>query len=629
MKRLIAILLFALPVPAQQANFPPGGGGTGSTTNPAAPIMALYFTNACPTSNTGQCWYTPANTQTANDCTWSNAGTTLTCATSHFAATDVGKRVAGYLMNGVPSNIFGCVIGRTSFSSMTTGTLTISGFTSGTQITLSGTPSNTATSNQGCFVWGTPDDTTATAFEAYYDALVGFCPKVMLAAANYWFSSPHFSSQPNGCANLGTLEGATATYGNMVYTAGFELEGRGPGNTVINLGPDFPNGDTCTRSIGNITNACFLVPLEGKWSDFQISGVGQSTCQVTAGRNLIGVTVGTMQNITLSNMCWRTNGMIGIKADLLAQLYQVNSSGWGTHCFQTTTAGSYVQAFKLACENSGGEAIASGSSVDVLAGGAGIQFQCWGCLLLGGLASTNQNVVQVASGANARFNGTIIANCEAGSNCSTTATALVKNSGTIYLTDVVGIAQGGASLVGGINCALSGATVYMERSSMANIGNANYGDVAGCNLVDLGGNSALFTGTSSLAGNVIADGRQTEFSCTGTANASATNSLYGTGPNVTSTTCAGQTSTLGAGIPFPQARTIAGIICTSSATTVSVACTVMVNGSPTSTTCTMTAATRCSNLTTTAVNPADLLSARIVTGAAETGANIKMQVIWQ
>jgi hypothetical protein len=164
---------------------------------------------------------------------------------------------------------------------------------------------------------------------------------------------------------------------------------------------------------------------------------------------------------------------------------------------------------------------------------------------------------------------------------------------------------------------------------LTNIANANYGDVAGCNLVDLGGNGPLFTGVSSLSGTITSDGRSLMFSCTGTANASATNSLYGTGPNVTATICSGQTATLGTGIPFQQARTIAGVICTSSATTVSVACTVMVNGSPASTTCTMIAATRCSNFTTTAVNPADLLSARIVTGAAETGANIKMEVIWQ
>lgn len=611
-------------------------GGSGSS-SASAPIMALYFTAACPVSNTANCFFTPANTQLANDCTWSNAATDVNCATAHFVATDagVGKRVAGYFKTDTFGSIFGCVAGRVSFSSMTTGTLTIATFISPTHIQLSGNPANTATGNNGCFIWGNPDDATAATFETTYAAISSFCPKVMLAASGYWFSSPHFSSNPAGCVALSSLIGASTTSGNMVYTAGFELEGRGPGNTVIYLGPDFPaaGGNLCTNTQGSISNACFLVPVEGKWSDLQINGGGQLACQVGLSKILLGVTTGTLQNISLINMCQNSSGgQIGIKADLLAQLYQVNNSGFGAVCLQTIANQPYVQAFKLGCENSPGGI--TGSSIEILAdGGTTPTFTCWGCLLLGSISSTSMNVVSVGAGATVRINGGAVANCEAGSGCTTTATALFKNNGgNLYLTDVTGSAQGGAALVGGLNCAAANSNNYLERTILANIANSNYGgNNAGCTLYDLGGNGPLFTGiaNNALSGTVVADGRSVMFNCTGTANASATNSLYGTGPNVTGTTCAAQTATLGTGIPFQQARTIAGIICTSSATTVSVACTVVINGTPASTTCTMTAAVRCSNFTTTAVQPADLLSARIVTGAAETGANIKMQVIWQ
>jgi hypothetical protein len=607
---------------------------TGLSGSGASPIIGYYFGPNCPVANSVQCFFTNADTQIANDCTWASSGTTVTCATSHFAAGDVGKRVAGYLKTDSFGTTFGCVAGRTAFSSMTTGTLTISTFTSATQIALSGNPANTATSNHGCLIWGTPDDTNASTLETAYSAVTSFCPKVFLAAANYWFSSPHFSSNPVGCLALPSLVGDTAPFtsqfGNMVLTSGFELEGRGPGATTIYLGPDFPNGDSCARTQGGITNACFLVPIEGKFSDFQISGGGQLTCQVASGKNLIGVTVGTLQNISLTNFCESNGGgvVVGIKADLLAQIYQVNNSGFGATCLQTVANEPYVQAFKLACENS------PTANLDILGdGGTTPTFTCYGCLLLGSISALSNNVVQAAAGANVRLIGGVIANCEAGSGCSSTATALVKSSGaSIYLTDVMEIAQGGASIVGGINCAAASSNIYLARTTLAEIGNANYGgNNSGCTLYDLGGNGPLFTGVANngLLGSVVADGRSVMFSCTGTANASVTNSLYGSGPNITVTTCSGQTSTLGTGIPFQQARTISGVICTSSATTVSVVCTVMKNGSTTSTTCTMTASQRCNNFTTTAVSAGDLLSGEIVTGAAETGANIKMQILWQ
>jgi hypothetical protein len=193
----------------------------------------------------------------------------------------------------------------------------------------------------------------------------------------------------------------------------------------------------------------------------------------------------------------------------------------------------------------------------------------------------------------------------------------------------------------GIWAQASGSVVSI-RDTQANCppsGGASANPIAVSNgglFIDAGGNVAPCTTNSNTVlvqpGGLLIGNAQNSVigTCTGTANASATNSLYGTGPNVTATTCPGQTATLGAGIQVQgSGHTIYSLTCTSTATTVSVACTVMVNGVAQTSTCTMTAATFCADGThQVALNNGDLVSLKIVTGAAETGANIKAIAVW-
>jgi hypothetical protein len=147
----------------------------------------------------------------------------------------------------------------------------------------------------------------------------------------------------------------------------------------------------------------------------------------------------------------------------------------------------------------------------------------------------------------------------------------------------------------------------------------------GGTFVDKGGNSYL--GQTSDFNFNTATGNATWWqeargTCTGVATASSTLGLYGTGPNVTLTTCT--SAAIGTGFVVKKAGTIEILKCTSTATTVSVACKVLKNGSTVGApTCTMTAATLCTdNTTQLAVVIGDLVSLEIITGAAETGANI-------
>src|SRR5690242_7077063 len=54
----------------------------------AGPVVGWYLGPQCPTSNTGQCFFTLANTQVDNTCSWASTGPTITCSDGPFVAGD-------------------------------------------------------------------------------------------------------------------------------------------------------------------------------------------------------------------------------------------------------------------------------------------------------------------------------------------------------------------------------------------------------------------------------------------------------------------------------------------------------------------------------------------------------------
>jgi hypothetical protein len=187
--------------------------------------------------------------------------------------------------------------------------------------------------------------------------------------------------------------------------------------------------------------------------------------------------------------------------------------------------------------------------------------------------------------------------------------------------------------------AVSGGKVSIKDNVWSISNNQPWAVVTGGLLNNLGGNTGL-AGTGGLTvtspGTYAADGHSVKAVCTGVATASSTLALISTGTSLTgtalTTTCTG--TTLDKGIAVQGARTLQNLTCASSSTTVSVVCTAMTshNGgafASSGVTCTMTAATSCTDgVHTLAVADGDFVTIQIVTGAAETGANIKAQVEW-
>lgn len=629
---LFAFLFACLPLRGQ-SQINNGSSGSLSLPTSVSPAMGLYFTNTCPVANTSQCFFTAANTQVDSTASWASTGNTITITDGLFQPSDVGKRVAGYKATSGQAPLTGCIADRIAFGALTTGSVTIASYVSANQVTLSSNPADTVASG-GCFIWGTPDDTTASAFETAYAATTAYCPRVMLASANYWFSSPHFYSQPLGCQSLPSLVAAQSSFGNLILPQGFELEGRGPGATQIYLGPDFPNGDGCAHQTGGGDSGCFAVPLMGKFTDFGISGGGQSTCQVANNVNLFVANVATLQNLTFTNMCFGTSGNTnnGIVVDQLVQMYQVNNSGWGNTCLVSNSPG-WNQGYKVVCEN------APVSNLTVNAQSAGVQygFQCFGCFFDGSAQAAvgGSNIIFIASGAVARLFGTEISSAPV-PGFTTTGSSLIQNhGGTLYCDQCYESATSGQFIVG-YNGTLSGANAYVSSSIFTSgsggAGSVVWEDVSGDSVYDLGGNNFGLASTGGFQPtNPIVDGHMLKGACTGTATSSSTLGLYGTGPNETATTCT--STTLGSGVVMTQGRTLATLQVTATHVGVSASSgvvTVLRNGVATTITCTIGTATSCHDFAhTVAVSAGDLISIQFTTQASEVLAGVQASIIWE
>jgi hypothetical protein len=155
---------------------------------------------------------------------------------------------------------------------------------------------------------------------------------------------------------------------------------------------------------------------------------------------------------------------------------------------------------------------------------------------------------------------------------------------------------------------------------------------AGSIFFDANGNS--FTGGGAIAvtvgGAIVADGHSLTGACTGTATSSSTLGLYGTGPNVTASTC---TSTnIGTGTVMTTVRTLQGLVVNASHAGVNASSgvvTVLKNGSATAITCTIGTATFCSDGTHTVSTVAgDLISIQFTTQATEVLAGVNAFIDW-
>lgn len=569
------------------------GGGTGAPTNPAGPVMGFYLTTSCPTSNTGQCIFTFADTQEADACTWAAAAPDVFCySTLNNLAGAVAANVATYtpkntgaIPQTVPSSwaignsvvvsaftgadtffnqtctltattltSFSCALTHANASSSTFGLVqntnvgpfvaadvgksagggqtcqafqnqtvlganviaqstlpTIATFVNSTHITLSANAAGTSTLAMlqpigACFVWGHPDDANAALLEtAYYAAPQ--CPKVFLAAAYYMLTKPVWTSQPPACVHqpAGVSDSFpnidNAHFLNIFYSSGYELEGRGAGNTIIYLMQNFPNGGAWNQGINSA--AAFVIPVGGRWKDFQMTGGWQGNpTNFVNGGELIYASVASIDNFVCTNFGAFSPAIvtIGMRLDWQVQLYQVANSGCGTFGIATQPLHGQVTAIKLSVENS----LLTDVSISQTSG-HGFDFACYDCKFFNSQATSfaQSPVVLLSNGGRTFLEHTQVTT---GTNAAGTQMFGYKTQnnagGQLILKDsIIDFSTSATSNIA-INQTVAG-TVIME-ASQATGGSAgqDYQDVAGSKFQDLGGNTYTATPRFSVSGQV-------------------------------------------------------------------------------------------------------------------------------
>jgi hypothetical protein len=610
------------------------GGGGGSST--IAPNFGINATN----------YGVIGEGHASMGATWSNASSTVNCATG-----------CGFLTNAkVGQIVFGTNLTGNGFTSQSVIWLpqgTISQVNSDTQITVSTTTTNACTVGQCTLVWG-DDETTPLANATA--AAVAACTVLQLPSANPENSGPAImltqsatfgSATGKGCPNI-QGGGALSPTGGM--QVGFGVSGGGFNASIVGITPNFSSA-SCT--LGTSGAACFFGEGDGlKMNAFSIQGFGNS--QPGAGfANKIGVEIDEANNSYNNDMYFGfwgaatgANGLgIGIEfvgggsqnkhfaEDGFGQvgIKAINGSQQGGLIFWNMTgADNGFVAFYDAMTN---------NAVTIVGGG----FCC--------VASNNTSGIEVS--ANSGGAGTAVIHMYGTQFCYPTVTNSVvlstgytvtqagttTGSGTIYLTDgcidsaLNTTFQGADLLIGSasnVNAVHLKNTTVKSETNNASTFLVNLGSSAGT-LFDDGGNTYTTTGVGLFAtgaGAIRSLGPSVSGSCTGVGTAASTLGLYGTGPNVSLTTCT--STTIGSGTVQQAAGTLWGLIATATAAGTNASSgvvTVLKNGGATALTCTIGTTTRCVDGTHSVSYVAgDLISLQFTTQAADTLAGVKASV---
>jgi hypothetical protein len=608
------------------------GGGTGTTGSGAAPVMAIYMSPNCPVSNTGSCINTFADTVQVNDCGWTTGGPTVTCTTPHFTSADVGKSAMGGQTCAADTFYSPTANGAISQTAL----VTIAGFTDSTHITLSSTPANASTAGTnagGCFIYGHPDDPAAVIIDALVAAALN-CPKIELPASYYLFQSPHFFTQPAGCTNSSPVVGSS--FGNVILPSGFTVEGRLPGVSTIFLAPSFPNGDLCNHkaSSGVASGSCFTIPIEGTWRGIMLNGGFQYLAPQMAGLNLLSASIANIDHVMCINEGAGNANITGLIYSFQVFIDQYDNSGCGGIGMQSDANGAAGNIwYRAVVEDSGTTALNM-----TVAGG---DISCFGCnFSMPQSGITNKITVTNASNGTLRmYGGKILpANIAASSNAGMT---LYKDTGGGSLfadsTFFQGNIGSGSNNNAGLWCAAAGCKISVINGSALQSQSAAfaYADTAGGTLyIDSSSTTTTPFSNGAISGSIAAEGHSLFGSCTGTALAAGgTFGLYGTGPNITSTTCGGLSAgTVGAGVVASKNGTLQSLIVTATGAgsgAGSGVVTVMKNGATTTLVCTIGTGTSCNDYAhTAAFVKGDLISIQFTAAVSDALAGVKALALW-
>lgn len=536
-------------------------------------------------------------------CFGTNVGTTnasniVTCTGANFLTTAKTSQVM-WATTGC------CTTSRQYLGGQVLAESAITSVDSNTQVHVANNAGFTCSANAQCLLeWGTLNDTAISSAETDGNASTTQCPSYTVPAGLIVIHGKHFNTQPAQCA-FGTQLGSAISYG-------ISVSGQGQASSIFLVTPAFDNasgGGACG------TTGCLFSAGQIVVSYLGVYGGGCGNCG-TANDNLTAPGAGSQFfNVSFAGYAGSSSGEVGIATNGWRGTF-VSIDGFGATGINYASA-SNANNICLWCfvgdTNQSNVIVTSGNNIDVGSdyGGSGT----------GSLVLVNGGSYH-ASGINAFA-------CPQNGNVMVAA-----NGGNVDLTSA-NLNLSTCTNVSAVTVQNAASTVRVRGSTLNSNGTGGSVKISAGTYVDSGGNTYA-TPIVQSGGTVIADGHSIKAICTGVATATSTLALISTGTSLTgtalTTACTG--TTLDKGVPIEGARTLQNLSCTSSATTVSVACTVMTshNGAAFASsgiTCTMTAATSCFDTThTLTVADGDLVTIQIVTGAAETGANIKANVIW-
>jgi hypothetical protein len=584
---LFCLLGFTGTMEAQRQTFPGGGG--------SSPDGRIYASLAP--------YNVVADARYAFDVAFTNGSGVITwSATDPLPqTTDVGKICFGTQYAGVSPTSFGALVAP----AMAQGTIT-SVNVGAKQETCSTTW--TAASGNGTFVVGSDQtvNMTAAVNAAFNQSTVAPCNSLVLPTGGIIVLNG--LGNTTNCPKVGTVQGDRP----------LSVTGANMRNTVIIIPPNF-NWST-SRGLGNAE----FFGLDGvSVTNLSVHGMGGGGYTIPASTAIFYMGCDTVTHDTEAafvdnnnaNLVGYTSSNCGITA------FNINDNGAGSVGFNMGSQGrvtTYESEFVDSAINE--IVVPSGVIWEDHNSGAGAS----GCL---------GPVISVSGTADLWGTLDNSAACTSG-NLDNIA---VQSGGVVHLHSA-----GCRVMPAGSNSAcldvLSGGTASFLNSYFTSGTGASsipFGCQPGATCIDLGGN-AFTVGAGSLSPNCglanvcsgLGNGNNVYGICTGVGTASSTLGLYGTGPNVTLTTCT--STTIGGGTVQNKAGKLLGLSVTATAAGVNASSgvvTVLINGAASTMTCTIGTGTTCRDIAhNPTVNIGDRVSIQFTTQAADTLAGIKASV---
>ena len=524
------------------------------------------------------------------DAKFTNGSSTITLNGEALfnAATMNGWSCFGTTTSGGGANHIGALV------AMPEGTITVTGTNTATSTaTANASAANTFSQTLVC---GPIEDTQLSAAETAAWGTQGSCKTLLLPAGIVLVHSGHFQT--------------IACIGGMFNTnePAATVMGWGYKTSLIVPTPNF-SFTTCTGGAGS--NICFGGSAGVHYTMFAIWGGENGNPGNPASTKYALGLAGDNQLTNAWVVGWGASAsMTNFRGLLVGTIGQYPLIGGvdGAGSVACEVSGLYVQFTGMFCGDVGG---------DVLLIDGGAQLRDFGSAY--GVPGNNGSDIRNAGGI---YYGDGISCILQTSN---NGVCYRGDGGTGYLTFVTVQQQNPAQGVW-----VNGGNVFLANSAMG--GNTNPVLVSSGQFFDLGGNSYSGTGANSFTtGTYAADGHSLKGSCTGTVTAASTLGLFGTGPNVSLTTCT--STTIGSGVPTPGARTVMNLAVlagTGGVNASSGVVTVLKNGVATTITCTLGTGTKCTDGThQVAFADGDLISISFTTQTADTLANVRAMVEWQ